>query len=169
MLGPRSICAACALTLLTSLAGLLTAASKTDGAYSYNTATVPFVAECIKLSLSLLLLARERASSAAVSMTRDWRSVSLYVLPSVIYLIHNNVQFETLRYVDPATYQVLGNLKIVSTGVLLRVLLGRQLSSLQWMALLLMTTGATISQVRSANRWGGSVRLVSSGDPCLGD
>jgi len=34
--------------------------------------------------------------------------------------VHNNVQFMTLKYVDPATYQILGNLKIVTTGVLFR-------------------------------------------------
>jgi hypothetical protein len=31
-------------------------------------------------------------------------------------LVHNNVQFMTLKFVDPATYQILGNLKIVTTA-----------------------------------------------------
>ncbi len=58
-------------------------------------------------------------------------------------------QFWTLRYVDPATYQILGNLKIVTTGVLFRLLLQRRLSMLQWIALVLLMIGATTSQVRS--------------------
>ena len=48
---------------------------------------------------------------------------------------------------DPATYQILGNLKIVTTGVLFRALLHRRLSMLQWIALLLLMIGATTSQV----------------------
>ena len=71
----------------------------------------------------------------------------LFLVPSVIYWLHNNVQFVTLRYVDPATYQIMGNLKIVTTGLLLWLCLRRQLSPLQWMALALLMIGATVSQV----------------------
>ena len=48
---------------------------------------------------------------------------------------------------DPATYQILGNLKIVTTGLLLWACLRRQLSVLQWLALALLMIGATTSQV----------------------
>ena len=50
---------------------------------------------------------------------------------------------------DPATYQILGNLKIVTTGLLLRLALRRYLSKLQWMALLLLMTGAATSQINT--------------------
>ena len=61
-------------------------------------------------------------------------------------------QFWTLRYVDAATYQILGNLKIVTTGVLLWACLRRPLSLLQGLALMLLMIGATISQARTAPR-----------------
>lgn len=64
----------------------------------------------------------------------------------VVYLL----QFWTLKYVDPATYQILGNLKIVTTGVLFRLLLQRRLSLLQWISLVLLMIGATTSQVTTA-------------------
>ena len=50
---------------------------------------------------------------------------------------------------DPATYQILGNLKIVTTGLLLRVALQRKLSLLQWVALTLLMVGATTSQINT--------------------
>jgi len=56
-------------------------------------------------------------------MTTEWKTVALFPIPSVIYLIHNNVQFATLTYVDTSTYQIMGNLKIVTTGVLFRCLM----------------------------------------------
>ncbi|CAL9105801.1 unnamed protein product [Musa textilis] len=64
----------------------------------------------------------------------------------IIYLVHNNVQFATLTYVDPSTYQIMGNLKIVTTGFLFRFFL-RRLTTLQWMAIVLLTVGTTTSQV----------------------
>ncbi len=80
-------------------------------------------------------------------MTRSRRQAALFLVPSVIYWLHNNVQFLTLKYVDPSTYQILGNLKIVTTGVLFWLWLRRQLSPLQWMALVLLMVGAATSQV----------------------
>ena len=51
------------------------------------------------------------------------------------------------RYVDPSTYQILGNLKIVTTGILFRLFLKRKLNALQWWALILLMVGATVSQI----------------------
>ncbi|GMP43714.1 hypothetical protein CsSME_00012971 [Camellia sinensis var. sinensis] len=81
-------------------------------------------------------------------MTTDWKSVRLYPIPSIIYVIHNNVQFATLTFVDPSTYQIMGNLKIVTTGILFRMFLKRKLSNLQWMAIVLLAVGTTTSQAK---------------------
>jgi solute carrier family 35 (UDP-sugar transporter), member A1/2/3 len=43
----------------------------------------------------------------------------------------------------------LGNLKIVSTGFLLWLVLKRAMSPLQWMALMLLMVGATTSQINT--------------------
>jgi solute carrier family 35 (UDP-sugar transporter), member A1/2/3 len=172
------------------------------GEYKYNSATVPFLGETLKLVISLFLLSEQfRKNPEAARMTRTWSSVMLFPVPSIIYWIHNNVQvrflrknvcesstarhgitvlgvirwafvqevrvpgaaldctlrdcflaptqFFTLRYVDPATYQILGNLKIVTTGVLFRMVLKRKLSYLQWIALTLLMIGATTSQLKT--------------------
>jgi solute carrier family 35 (UDP-sugar transporter), member A1/2/3 len=128
------------------LQGILTTASKVDGEYQYNFATIPFISEVLKLGISSLLLQRERRVGNP-KITVSIGTALLYITPSLIYLVHNNVQFFTLRYLDPATYQVLGNLKIVTTGLMLWLFLGKQLSKLQWIALALLTAGATVSQV----------------------
>ncbi|KAH9719276.1 CMP-sialic acid transporter 1 [Citrus sinensis] len=64
-------------------------------------------------------------------MTTEWRSVRLFPIPSIIYLVHNNVQFATLTYVDTST-----------------LFLRRRLSTLQWMAIVLLAVGTTTSQVK---------------------
>lgn len=135
------------LTILTSSQGILTTLSQSNGKYLYDYATVPFLAEVFKLLLSTLLLWRECRISPSTRVTTEWKSVRLYVIPSIIYLIHNNVQFATLTYVDTSTYQIMGNLKIVSTAILFRLFLRRRLSNLQWMAIVLLAVGTTTSQV----------------------
>lgn len=76
---------------------------------------------CIaQLAVSSLLLWKECQNSPLPKMTTEWKTVSLYPIPSIIYLIHNNVQFATLTFVDTSTYQIMGNLKIVTTGILFR-------------------------------------------------
>ncbi|EXC02948.1 CMP-sialic acid transporter 1 [Morus notabilis] len=136
------------LTILTSSQGILTTLSQSNGKYLYDYATVPFLAEVFKLVVSSILLWRECQASPSTQMTTDWKTVRLYPIPSVIYLIHNNVQFATLVYVDTSTYQIMGNLKIVTTGILFRLFLKRKLSNLQWMAIVLLAVGTTTSQVK---------------------
>ncbi|KAE9616060.1 hypothetical protein Lal_00017611 [Lupinus albus] len=136
------------LTVLTSSQGILTTLSQSNGAYKYDYATVPFLAEVFKLAVSSLLLWKECQKSTLPKMTTEWKTVALYPIPSIIYLIHNNVQFATLTFVDTSTYQIMGNLKIVTTGILFRLFLGKRLSNLQWMAIVLLAVGTTTSQVR---------------------
>ncbi|GJS61625.1 CMP-sialic acid transporter 1 [Tanacetum coccineum] len=128
--------------------GILTTLSQSDGGYKYDYATIPFLAEIFKLLVSSIFLWRECKKSPPPRMTTDWKTVRLYPIPSIIYLIHNNVQFATLTYVDTSTYQIMGNLKIVTTGILFRLFLKRKLSNLQWMAIVLLAVGTTTSQVK---------------------
>ena len=143
---------ACSYTGRCGVQGLLTTASKRAGLYQYNTATVPLLAEGLKFLISSSILRHQvsQRSGTTVQITRGLRASLPFLVPSIIYWLHNNIQFLTLKYLDPATYQVLGNLKIVTTGILFWILLRRSLTVLQWLALALLMTGAMTSQVRSA-------------------
>ncbi|KAH9308750.1 hypothetical protein KI387_036661, partial [Taxus chinensis] len=145
----HAILVAGVLTLLTSSQGILTALSQSNGSYKYDYATVPFLAEIFKLVVSCILLWREYGSSSPPRVTTAWKSMRLFPIPSIIYLVHNNVQFATLTFVDASTYQIMGNLKIVTTGILFRTFLKRKLSNLQWMAIVLLAVGTTTSQIKS--------------------
>lgn len=108
----RTFACAAALTLLTSAGGLLTAASKAPGGgYAYNTRTVPLLSEALKLCISAALLRLEtrrarRGAAEPPRVTRSARATTLYLIPSLLYATLNNVNFATLLYVDPATFQV---------------------------------------------------------------
>mmetsp|Transcript_57678 Transcript_57678/g.182653 ORF Transcript_57678/g.182653 Transcript_57678/m.182653 type:complete len:347 (-) Transcript_57678:1264-2304(-) len=164
--GKTKIVAAGLLTVLTSAQGLLVGLSKNaQGRYDYNTATVPLCAEFLKMCLSMCFLAYETNSNKKVGKGTNvtvGRGMLLYIVPSIIYLIHHNLTFAMLRYLTPSTYQILGNIKIITTGLLSRVMLKRKLSYLRWMALVLLMVGTTTSQLGGQGSKGSSFRTVGS-------
>lgn len=74
--------------MLTSSLGLLTTASKSnDGGYAYNSATVPFLAECLKLLVSVYLLRsqmRNNPEVRACASVRTQFSAGLRVQPTFL-------------------------------------------------------------------------------------
>ena len=69
------------------------------------------------------LLWKELKSLQSVAVTTEWSSILLYPIPSIIYLVHNNVLFLTLTYVDTSIHQIMGNLKIFTIGILFSLLI----------------------------------------------
>ena len=143
------------LTCMACMQGLLTTASKVNGGYEYRFGVVVFLAEGLKLLIAAQLLrGARRRDPAGNPMTRDFKTMVMFPVPSVIYLVQNNIQFVFLTYVDPTSYQILGNLKIVTTGLFFFFFLKREMTRLKWIALLLLLVGATTSQL---NTCGGKV------------
>ena len=53
--------------------------------------------ECIKLLLSGAALLRSmRLDPRGTVVTTDWRTAALFPIPSIIYVVHNNMQFHTM-------------------------------------------------------------------------
>ena len=94
--------------------GLLTTASKAPGGgYGYNTASVPLLAEALKLAVSAWLLARQRRTAPELARTtRSLRGAALFVVPSIIYWLHNNVQARPWCTRHRAAQHWLGCLKL---------------------------------------------------------
>lgn len=64
-----------------------------------------------------------------------------YAVPAFVYAVYNRLTFMNLSAVDPPTYQVFMQTRILFTGIAYQVFLNRNLSILQWIALLLLTLG----------------------------
>jgi len=112
-------------------------------------------AEYSKFSSVLLTeLGKAIFSSAALVAGGGYREVRpsvkealQYAVPELIYCINNFLVFVILEYVDMTTFQLLGQLKIVFTGLLFRIVLRRRLSDYQWLAIWQLACGATVSQI----------------------
>ena len=67
-------------------------------------------------------------------------------VPSVVYIVQNNLLYLAIANLDAPTYQVVYNAKILTTGLFAVLLLGRRLSPIQWFSLLLLMAGLSLAQ-----------------------
>ncbi|NXO87637.1 S35A4 protein, partial [Sitta europaea] len=109
---------------------------KVDGAIPFSSTSVVVLVELTKLVLSLLfLLAGPREPLGAAL---SWRHAAPFALSALLYAANNNLVVHMQLFMDPSTFQVLSNLKIVSTALLYSLLLRRRLGPRRWLALLLL-------------------------------
>ncbi|KAM8971920.1 putative UDP-sugar transporter protein SLC35A4 [Pelodytes ibericus] len=117
---------------------------KVNGEIPFSSSAVVLLIEFSKLVVSLLLLLIWDLKSLKISLT--WRLVVPYALPAILYCVNNNLVVHMQVFMDPSSFQVLSNLKIVSTAFLYSFFLRQRLSIKKWLALfLLMTAGVFYS------------------------
>jgi UDP-sugar transporter A1/2/3 len=73
-------------------------------------------------------------------------------VPSIVYAIQNNLLYFALSHLDAATFQVGYQVKIMTTAVFSVLMLGRSLSSWQWISLVLLTLGVSLAQLSATNK-----------------
>ncbi|KAM7533937.1 hypothetical protein Aperf_G00000107067 [Anoplocephala perfoliata] len=71
--------------------------------------------------------------------------IAPFSVPAIMYTVTNNLGIIIQMEMDPATYQVLGNLKIFSTAILFRIIIKRPISKRQWFALFLLVVAGVIN------------------------
>jgi drug/metabolite transporter (DMT)-like permease len=70
------------------------------------------------------------------------RTLLLYAVPGALYCAYNNLVFHNLSILDPGTYSMLMQLRVVSTAALHSAVFSTRLRGLQWVALLIICAGA---------------------------
>lgn len=76
-------------------------------------------------------------------------------VPSIVYIVQNNLLYLSATHLDAATVQVTYQLKILTTALFAVILLRRSLGTHQWTALLLLLGGIVliqISDVKDSNK-----------------
>lgn len=67
-----------------------------------------------------------------------------YSVPGLMYFINNNLSVYCTKFMDATSYTVLTNFKIISTGILYYLIMGRVLSKQKWFSLVLLFCGGVI-------------------------
>lgn len=69
-------------------------------------------------------------------------------VPSLIYVIQNNLQYIAISNLDAATFQVTYQLKVLTTGLFSVFMLNKQLSRTQWFSLVVLFIGIALVQLQ---------------------
>lgn len=86
-------------------------------------------------------------ASCASSAWRQLRGSLPYAVPAFLYLIDNNVFFLVMRLINPATYHLMSNIKVIFVALLFRFALRRAINRIQWVALVLLVVGLVVSEL----------------------
>ena len=167
--------------VLTCSVSLLTHATidARTGRYAYKTTTIPFLAEATKLLLSSTLFLNDYYHTANVDDDGGARRVFLErvdhssttvltaAVPALMYFVSNNLNFIIIRELGATNFQLLNNLKILTTAIFFRVIMKVELNKMQWRMLFLLTVGCMVSQLGQARGKGeggvdGSGMMVGS-------
>ncbi|KAF2724758.1 nucleotide-sugar transporter [Polychaeton citri CBS 116435] len=128
----------------------------------YFTSTAVFMNEIIKLALSLTMALFELASreqfpqtatatalfgklSRAVFSPDSWK----LAVPALLYTLQNSLQYIAVSNLDAATFQVLYQLKILTTAIFSVLLLGRRLETRKWISCILLMAGVAVVSISS--------------------
>ncbi|KAF3761851.1 nucleotide-sugar transporter [Cryphonectria parasitica EP155] len=128
----------------------------------YFTSTAVLLNEVLKLALSSTFAIYEVSRSlapqtpATVLFEQIYRSVFSgdgwkLAIPATLYTLENTLQYVALGNLDPVHFQILYQLKILTTAVFSVSLLGRSLSVKRWASVILLTVGVAIVSLPSGS------------------
>ena len=121
----------------------------------YIATTAVLVAEILKLVVSSLLcfsldckydIQRFR-DLLRVEFVDGRREFLKLFIPSGLYVIQNNLQYIGTSNLPAEIFQVLSNMKIVTTAILSVLMLSKKLTGLQWISIIALTFGVGLVQM----------------------
>eukprot|EP00951_Prasinocladus_malaysianus_P006995 scaffold49976_cov36-Prasinocladus_malaysianus.AAC.1 len=150
---------------LTCSVALITQGSKHGGAhYSYNTLTVPFYSELLKMLMSAgMLLYGNSKRPRTPQFKFKWKNFFAASVPALLYLITNNFNFVIIDEIGVMSFQILNNFKIVAAAIIFQIVMKRQLTAMQWRGVWLLTIGSVISQLKDCSDGGFSMTGTTKG------
>lgn len=108
-----------------------------NGKIPFSSASVVLLSEVIKFLFSVAFLIPEIWRGAVHFPPK--KTLVFFSLPAFLYFISNNTAVHVQVYLDPASFQVLCNFKTGITGILYWLIIRRNISEKQWIALGLIT------------------------------
>ncbi|EZA59073.1 UDP-galactose/UDP-N-acetylglucosamine transporter srf-3 [Ooceraea biroi] len=141
------------LTLQNAMVGLSMRYSRTRAGDMFLSSTAVVMAEVVKLFTCLVLVFVEEGGFEKFYRTLHTTIVKQPIdtlkvcVPSLLYIIQNNLLYVSASNLDAATHQVTYQLKILTTAFFAVTILHRSLRSTQWGALVLLVIGVVLVQL----------------------
>ncbi|KAG9490931.1 probable UDP-sugar transporter protein SLC35A4 [Eleutherodactylus coqui] len=115
---------------------------RVGGQIPFSSSSVVLLIEVSKLMISAVMLLMWDRKSMPFQVS--WRLAIPYALPAILYGANNNLVVHMQHFMDPSSFQVLSNLKIVSTALMYSIFLGQKLFLRKWLALSLLTAAGVV-------------------------
>ncbi|KAJ3675411.1 hypothetical protein LUZ60_004453 [Juncus effusus] len=143
--------------ILVGLQPILVYMCKVDGKFKFSPISVNFLTELTKVFFAIVMLifqakhqkVGEKPLLSISTFTQAARNNVLLAVPALLYAINNYLKFIMQLYFNPATVKMLSNLKVLVIAVLLKFIMRRKFSVIQWEALALLLIGISVNQLRS--------------------
>ncbi|XP_035720953.1 UDP-galactose translocator-like [Vespa mandarinia] len=141
------------LTLQNALVGLSMRYARTRSGDLFISSTAVVMSEFLKLLTCLVLVYIEEGellkfyNALKQTIIKEPVDTLKVCVPSILYIIQNNLLYVSASNLDAATYQVTYQLKILTTAFFAVVILRRSLRNTQWSALILLVIGVVLVQL----------------------
>eukprot|EP00644_Phytophthora_capsici_P001325 jgi/Phyca11/105089/e_gw1.10.46.1 len=138
----------CVLCVQNSLLAILMRLSRVGNYPRFNPSTAVFVGETLKLATCLVVLfhRRKRMSESFRTITNGKELLRVSV-PAMLYVIQNNLQYVAVSNLDAPTFQVMYQLKILTTAIFSVVMLRKTVLITQWGAIVMLMMGVALVQM----------------------
>lgn len=136
------------ITLFVSQGLLVTAVHKSQ-VKGFNPTVVVLLTELVKLLICLTayMLDSHRSLESLVNDVKKNRELLLlYLVPSFLYCLYNNLTYINLELFDLTTYYCLMQFRIVLTAIIYQILFRRKLTLTQWISLFILTFGCLVKE-----------------------
>ena len=131
----------------------------TDTANRYITSTAVLNAEILKLLISCIACyffdcnqsidqTIKLIYTECVDHHQDFAKL---LVPSVLYTIQNSLQYFSMSCLSAPVFQVLYQMKIITTAIFSVLLLAKRLTAMQWISIMSLAVGVALVQLSQVN------------------
>ncbi|XP_053406309.1 probable UDP-sugar transporter protein SLC35A4 [Mercenaria mercenaria] len=154
-------------TIIYGSYSILVNLGKENGKLPFKSGSVVLLIEFTKLMTSCVMYIPEFAKGRCKLPKVPWKSLISFSIPAALYMFNNNIALYMQLQMDPTTFQVLNNLKIATTALLYKLVIKREITRLQWIALILLTFAGICDRSFSALQVSVIGRFTFFGPPSL--
>eukprot|EP00612_Vaucheria_litorea_P006193 CAMPEP_0171475720 /NCGR_PEP_ID=MMETSP0946-20130122/3161_1 /TAXON_ID=109269 /ORGANISM="Vaucheria litorea, Strain CCMP2940" /LENGTH=356 /DNA_ID=CAMNT_0012005841 /DNA_START=46 /DNA_END=1113 /DNA_ORIENTATION=- len=140
------------LVLQNSSLVLLMSYSRNQSGPMYLSSTAVALNEVVKVLVCLLVIFmttggwKQLVRTLQIEIIQKPIEMAKLTVPSFLYMVQNNLLYEALSTLDPATYSVCYQLKIMTTALFSVILLKKKMTSVQWISLVMLTVGVALAE-----------------------
>lgn len=122
--------------------------------------TAVIVVELLKLlfsTLYIMFVMKQSPFSIIQYVRAEWKNSVLLVVPACAYSLQMSLEYVAMANIDPATFSVLVQTKMLSTAFFFGTVLKRKLMKKQFMSLVILTVGVMLCSMKTTSSEEGNV------------